>query len=173
MDLGIFENKNFKSIYYIERINDDETGVVSNIRDKLVKGELEWDKISLFYNNKDEKEKRENSLLDKLRSIFFKDEERANKYKLELDHYNEKINNKLVSLNLILEDFIVFFKKTQEGNIKTLEDLITKLKSGPINLINKKEEEIENLIKQFEEGAKERKEKMKSFFFINIYKANS
>ena len=172
LDLGIFENKNFKSIYYIERINDDETGVVSNIRDKLVKGELEWDKISLFYNNKDEKEKRENSLLDKLRSIFFKDEERANKYKLELDHYNEKINNKLVSLNLILEDFIVFFKKTQGSNIKTLEDLITKLKSGPINLINKKEEEIENLIKQFEEGAKERKEKMKSFFFINIYKAN-
>ena len=28
------------------------------------------------------------------------------------------------------------------------------------------------MIKQFEEGAKERKEKMKSFFFINIYKAN-
>ena len=168
LEIGIFKNENLKSSFYIEKM----TQLLSYISEQLITGEVEWAKISSFYNNKEEKYKREEAFLDKLKSIFLNDENKPNEIKLDIDKCSILINNKLDKLNMILEDLILFFKKAHEDKIKILEEYIKKLKSGPINFYKKNGEKIEELIKQFEKGAKERKELIKSFLFFNIYKEN-
>ena len=170
LNLDIFTNEIFKSIYYLEITN----GVISDIQKKLSSGYIEWPEISLFYshNKKKEKEKKEKSLKDKLLSIFLNDEDKANKIKAKLDKYNITIITKLKSLNLILEDFLGFFSETQKENITLLEELIKQLSSGPINSYDYNKEKIDNLINKFEKEAKIRNEKNKSSFYVNIYRVN-
>jgi len=168
LDLEIFKNEKFKSIYYIERIK----AITLDIQKKLISGEMKWIEISPFYEpnaNEEEKKRKEIALSDKLLSIFLKDENKANKIKSDLDEYNITIKNKLNSLNIILEDFLGFFNKSQESNIKDLKELIKDLSSGPINSYDKKKEKIENLINQYEEEARKRNNENKSCFFYHIY----
>ena len=171
LNIDIFKNEKFKSIYYIEIAYS----VILNIQRKLTSGEIEWRKISSFYiqeKNNEEKKDREESLKDKLLSIFLNDKNKADKIKAELDEYDKTKKNKINSLNLILDDFLEFLSETQKNNIIELKKLIKILSSGPINSYSTNKEKIETLINLFEKSSKIRAEKNKSFFYRYIYRNN-
>ena len=171
LENGVIANKNFKSFYYIERIYT----IISNIQNKLKFEEIDWTELSIFYIQnleRKEQEKREEALSDKLLSIFLNDKDKADIAKSRLDELNLIIKKKYEAINIILEDFLGFFKETQKDNINKLEEYKKKLSSGPINFYDKNKENIEKLIKNYEQESRKRNEKNKSCFFSSIYKYN-
>ena len=136
---GIMNNNDMKQILYIEK----SLFAISDLESKLKLGEIKWDKILHFYNDKEKKEK---IFYDKLLTIFLNDKNQASDVKSYIDIcylYKITINDKL---NLILNYFSKFFTEKEKNNISEIKNHLEQLTSGSINYYWKKQKELDNLI---------------------------
>ena len=170
LDNGIILNENFKLIFYIESAQNKAKNLLEILKSK--EGHIDWNKIYAFYNergNKEEQEIKEKAFSEKLLAICLNDKNESSKIKSEYDKLISTIKKKSNSLQIILDDLVGFFGKSQKENIKLIKIYIREMSSGPINYYEKNKEQIDKLIIEFEKDSLERSEKIKSFIFCNIY----
>ena len=170
LDNGIILNENFQYIYFIESAIKKAKNLLEIL--KLKKGNIDWNKIYAFYNEKgekEEKEKKEKAFSEKLLAICLNDENESSNIKSEYDQLISTIKKKSDSLKIILDDFAGFFGESQKENIDEIKKFIKNMSSGPVNYYEQNKDKIDELINKYEKESRERREKIKSSIFCNIY----
>ena len=162
LDNGIILNENFQYKFYKESALKKAKNLLGIL--KLKEGNIKWNKIYAFYNEKEEK-----AFSEKLLAICLNNKIEASNIKSEYDNLISIIKKKSHSLNIILDDFLRFFGESQKQNIVIIKDYIKNMSSGPINYYEKNKKQIDVLINEYEYDSLKRTEKVKSFIFCNIY----
>ena len=145
LDEGIILNENFQYIFYIESAQKKAKKLLEIL--KLKEGNIDWNKIYAFYNEKgekEEKEKKEKAFSEKLLAICLNDKKESFNIKLEYDNLISIIKKKSNSLKIILDDFVGFFGESQKENIVLIKDYIKNMSSGPINYYEIKKNKLKN-----------------------------
>ena len=159
---GYFFTKELLETIYIKESNIVITGLHENIE----KGEILFTVINEFYY-----ENKADLLYDRLKVICRNDENEAKILKLKLDEEITTIKEALKNLQLILDDFILFFYYTHKEDRAILNEIIEKIKTGKINCFSSK---LSNDYKKYSDKYKSIAEKRatnnKSVFFKVIFK---
>ena len=170
------EKPEFQETYYVEKA----VSAISKIQSEITNGDILYRDISKFYTDEvndeeNNKEKQKDLLFQRLCYISFNKKEDAKKLLDIIEKYYSKINSILNDSKIVLEDFLIFFKKKQKENIKSLKTFIDEIKNGSLNYYEKnknKNENVEKLINDNKNDALNRNFISESDFFMTIFENN-
>ena len=161
----------------LEKRESQNTGYVKNtiekinkIKQRIKSGDILFTDISQFFNKaKPDEEK----LFEIIKTISLNNQNNAIDLKIKIDDFYIETIKVIDDLQLIHEDFIVFYLNKEKNNIEELKTIIDELKTGNLNCYKKKYvQKYNNFKNNYYEKAKERANKRKSIFFTTIFLNN-
>ena len=169
LDKKFFEKNDIQNINYFQKTKYN----LNEIRKNIESGEINLVNISIFYNQNKGEDKLGEKLFDKLIKISLNNIELALKYKKILDNYYSTIMEKINDMQLIVDDLLKFYETKENQKIEEIKNIINVFKKGKLNLYEKYYIDKCNIIlNNYKDKAIERAEKIKSIFYLIIYKEN-
>jgi hypothetical protein len=162
----ILEKKEFQNTEYVKNAKEK----VNKVQQKINNGDILFTDISQFFNKaKPDEEK----LFEIIKTISLNNQNNAIDLKIKIDDFYIETIKVIDDLQLIHEDFIVFYLNKEKNNIEELKTIIDELKTGNLNCYKKKYvQKYNNFKNNYYEKAKERANKRKSIFFTTIFLNN-
>jgi hypothetical protein len=167
---GLIDNKiidkefEYKGANYITKVETN----LSALEEKIIKFEIKYNDISLFFQN----EKIKNKLKEKLLYLNILDEVKTQKNIESLENKVKEIKNKIDDFELIFSDFRYFFYKKHNIDLDKLSKICFDLKNECLNYFEKKYLDEYKYYSKYLDGAKRRLNLKRSTFFNEILKLN-
>jgi hypothetical protein len=160
----LLEKVNLKKSKYVSRLME----TISSVQQKIEDFDLSFGTISIFF--KDTKEKiGEAKLIKRLFIIYYQEPEKAKNELQRLKEKVEEVNTKIKKLDVIYNDFALFFNQLHKDKLGKLLDIIQELKNGKINCLDRLYSDDYNNYIQYYEKALKRKQLSESMFFYTVF----